>query len=190
MVTLDSLNRALRQVTLELDAVGLWDGKLDKVEVVLSYLPSGLWGECGFVYDRGVGGLSALAGFREGVIYLPFNARVSRRRGETLRDVLRHEYGHALAWLRPSFVRGTWFRETFGAAYDEEWAERPAFDSGRYVSEYATTNAKEDFAETFVAWLRGDVRRDGVGKKISAINTHAVPFAISSSLAKSRGPFG
>jgi hypothetical protein len=173
MVTIDSLNRALRRVHRELDAVGLWDGKLEKIEVVLSYLPSGLWGECGFVYDRGVGGLAALAGFREGVIYVPFNAPVSRRRGETLRDVLRHEYGHALAWLRPSFVRGTWFRETFGAAYDEEWRARPVFDEREYVSSYSTMRAKEDFAETFATWLRGDARFDGVGNKVSAINARA-----------------
>ena len=115
VLKLDTLERALRHVQRELEAVALFEGCLDQIEVVLAYWPSGWWGECGFVYDRGVGGIAKLAGFREGVIYLPRNAPISRRRGETLRDVLRHEYAHALAWARPSFVRGAWFREAFGA---------------------------------------------------------------------------
>ncbi len=173
MLKLDTLDRALRHVQRELEAVALFEGCLDQIEVVLAYWPSGWWGECGFVYDRGVGGIAKLAGFREGVIYLPRNAPISRRRGETLRDVLRHEYAHALAWARPSFVRGAWFREAFGAGYDDVHEMRPTYDARVFVSEYATKSPKEDFAETFMAWLRGDVRGDGMGNKVRAINARA-----------------
>lgn len=170
MVTLDALSRALRHVQRELDAVGLFEGCLDQIDVVLAYLPSGWWGEYGFVYDRGIGAFAAFAGFREGTVYIPWNSPISRQRGDTLRDVLRHEHAHALAWVRPSFVRGAWFREAFGARYDDVHATRPAFDTRAFVSVYATTSAAEDFAETFAAWLRGDVRQDRAGNKISAID--------------------
>mgnify|MGYP001237383869 CR=1 FL=1 len=174
VLKLDTLERALRHVQRELEAVALFEGCLDQIEVVLAYWPSGWWGECGFVYDRGVGGIAKLAGFREGVIYLPRNAPISRRRGETLRDVLRHEYAHALAWVRPSFVRGRWFRETFGARYDEKWDERPVFDPEAYVGEYATTSAKEDFAETFMVCVRGDVLGGRVGEKLEVVRMRAL----------------
>lgn len=164
MVTIDALTRALHHVRRELATVGLL-GLLDDIDVELALWPSGWWGELGFVYDRGVGGLAALAGFREGAIYVPYNAPIGRARGVTLRDVLRHEYAHALAWRRPSFVRGRWFRETFGAGYDDAWDEDPAYDAQAFVSAYATTAAKEDFAETFAVVLResGGARRARLG---------------------------
>lgn len=178
MITLSVLTRALRRVHLELAAVGILDD-LEAIDVELSLWPSGWIGELGFVYDRGVGGLAALAGFREGVVYIPWNAPFSRRRGLTFRDVLRHEYAHALAWARPSFVRGRWFRETFGAAYDEAWASRPAFDPDAFASEYATTSPKEDFAESFAVWLRSVTARRperlgaGVRRKVEAVAARA-----------------
>lgn len=69
-------------------------------------------------------------------------------------DVLRHEFGHALADRYRKFFRGGIFKEAFGASY----GTRQVFDGGdrskAYVSDYATTDAREDFAETFMLYLK------------------------------------
>lgn len=46
----------------------------------------------------------------------------------------------------------------FRAGEDDAWDEPPAFDPDAFVSEYAATAPKEDFAETFMVVLR-DGRR-------------------------------
>jgi hypothetical protein len=74
--------------------------------------------------------------------------------GGTLLDTIRHEYAHAWAWLDHRFIRGAWFRETFGATYHGNRREPPDFDPARFVSEYACTAPREDFAETFMTLLR------------------------------------
>jgi len=69
-------------------------------------------------------------------------------------DVLRHEFGHALADRYRKFFRGGVFKAAFGASY----GEKEVFEGGDwkegYVSEYATTNTREDFAETFMLYMK------------------------------------
>lgn len=149
------LEAAFHVVRCELAELGLLDeGRyLDRIDCSLSALPS--LETLGFVYDDGVSWLERLAQFEGGVIYIPFNAPVTPRvLGVTLRDTIRHEFAHAWAWLDRPFVRRAWFRETFGATYDGDWAERPAFDPERFASAYACEAPKEDFAETFMLLLR------------------------------------
>ncbi len=104
--------------------------------------------------------------------------------GYTLVDVLRHEFGHAWHWIEPGFFRRPWFFETFGAAYVnlnpkpwDVWRRRKFQMSGfvrqwergesseqqelmrqhllnDFATEYATTMASEDFAETFMYYLK------------------------------------
>jgi len=39
--------------------------------------------------------------------------------GGTLLDIIRHEFGHAWAWLDRDFVDGEWFSKVFGGSYVE-----------------------------------------------------------------------
>ena len=70
-----------------------------------------------------------------------------------MRDVVRHELAHALAFTGGDLVRGSArFRRVFGGDHDDDApvdAPRRAF-----VSEYATTNPCEDFAEAVMVYLR------------------------------------
>ena len=88
-------------------------------------------------------------------VYLP----VPYLRGQKSRavDVLRHEFGHALADLYPGALKkGGTFRAAFGGAYGEAPAEEcvAAGWGDRYVSEYATSATQEDFAETFMLFVK------------------------------------
>lgn len=69
-------------------------------------------------------------------------------------DVLRHEFGHALADRYAKFFRGGIFKTAFGASY----GEKKVFDGedweSEYVSKYATTATQEDFAETFMLYMK------------------------------------
>ena len=72
-------------------------------------------------------------------------------------DVLRHEFGHALMdrYYRP-LALGSLFRTAFGGPHGATPA--PGFDpydwEDRCVSGYAATQTKEDFAETFMLFVK------------------------------------
>ena len=72
-------------------------------------------------------------------------------------DVFRHEFGHALADLYPGALKkGGVFRAAFGGSYGETPAEERGIDGWeeRYISEYATKSTEEDFAETFMLFVK------------------------------------
>ena len=68
-------------------------------------------------------------------------------------DVIRHEFGHALADLYPGALKkGGIFRKAFGGMY----CDKPALNAGvsEFVSEYAASSTQEDFAETFMLFMK------------------------------------
>ena len=68
-------------------------------------------------------------------------------------DVIRHEFGHALADLYPgALTKGGLFRKAFGGVY----CDKPASDVGEseFVSGYAAMSTQEDFAETFMLFVK------------------------------------
>jgi hypothetical protein len=69
----------------------------------------------------------------------------------SLRNVLRHEYGHALADTHRGLFRSREFVSAFGASHEAEieWE----FDPEHHVSRYAATSPMEDFAETFMLYV-------------------------------------
>ena len=201
------VDRAYNKVRGELEEVGLLsDGVyLDAVELEVSMMPS--LGETGYVYDEGVGLLRKLAGFRQGVIYLPGDipGGVHLPPG-TLLNTIRHEYAHAWYAHDPGLFAKPWFRQAFGLEYGEcmitpehLWQarlkrdrsyqqqcracrtkrERDALKAHQFgndfVSDYAATLAKEDFAESFATYLRYRnslerfKSRPGVNRKIKAV---------------------
>lgn len=78
-------------------------------------------------------------------------------RQAAIADVLRHEFGHALADLYPrALSKGGLFRASFGGTYGPTPAEERGVEGWeeRYVSEYATRATQEDFAETFMLFVK------------------------------------
>lgn len=192
------LERAYNRVRDELREVRLLvDGRyLDDIECYSHLDPLALIGrECARVYDEGVNWLAGAVGFQPGHIYVftaaPLEAYVP---GGTLVDVIRHEFAHSWAWRDQPFFRRPWFRSAFGARYDEgPWDEPDPFDSREYVSTYATCQAKEDFAETFMVFLRDRRnlskyrRRPGVYAKLQAVEA-AVAEAAATRVHSARRP--
>ena len=194
-VTEASLARAFDRVRSELHGGGLlYHGKyLDRIDCTQSILPTRSE-EYGFVFDSGVDWHYRLVGFRPGVIYLPLNPPVEQYvPGGTLVDVIRHEFAHAWAWLDPKFIKRPWFREAFGDGYHDEWSEIPEENPRNFVSAYACEAPKEDFAETFMMFLRyrksHDRFRDrrGVYRKLKAVE-RAVSVAGKERVLSIRGP--
>lgn len=70
----------------------------------------------------------------------------------SLRDVLRHEYAHAIADTHRGLFRSRRFSEAFDGAHtwDFEWEHDPA----HHVSYYAASGPAEDFAEVFMFYVR------------------------------------
>ncbi len=90
-------------------------------------------------------------------------------RQASIEDVIRHEFGHALADLYPrALSKGGLFREAFGAKYGPDPAPEIDPDNWEFdcVSKYAATKTQEDFAETFMLFVKhkGKMPRKFAGK--------------------------
>jgi hypothetical protein len=159
-ISMARLDAAFAKARNDLAEVGLLSpGQyLDVIDCARSPLPTGWFGELGYVFEGDPGPFREWLGFRPGVIYIPMNAPMKLHvPGGTLADTIRHEFAHAWYWLDPGFVDAPWFRSTFGARYGTDpWCEccGPEFDPDAFVSEYACSQAKEDFAETFMWFLK------------------------------------
>lgn len=70
----------------------------------------------------------------------------------SLRDILRHEYAHAIADTHRGLFRSARFADAFDAAHESSvgWE----FDPDVFLTEYAATCPSEDFAETFMFYVR------------------------------------
>ena len=97
-------------------------------------------------------------GWYQGDIYIPavtgahlsdyFQGRYIR-----LTDILRHEWGHAVADKWPTLIDTRRFVRDFGGHYESPnpvWI----YDSDQHLTRYAATMPCEDFAETFHHFLR------------------------------------
>jgi hypothetical protein len=70
----------------------------------------------------------------------------------SLKDILRHEYAHAFAFTHKKLLKAKEFKIAFGADHDNTNYIHE-FTDELFISEYAATNAMEDFAETFMYYL-------------------------------------
>ncbi|NMB74748.1 MAG: hypothetical protein GYA21_06415 [Myxococcales bacterium] len=142
IITLSRLNRAVSRVQDELIRHGFWDDTLSDVDVYLVPLGTAL----GWQLNDGSGEI------RIPLASLSRLGEVFRGCYTPLADVLRHEYGHAIADTHRGLFRARRFSSAFGATYqnDTEWE----FDPECHVSEYAAKSACEDFAEVFMLFLR------------------------------------
>ena len=163
----DEMEDAYNKVRNELVKLGvLWDkSKLDKVEAIyLTIAPiSALGGYMGFYQP-------AKKTIEFPSVYLPIEAlwaTLSPKASAV--DVFRHEFGHALADLYPrALSKGGLFRAAFGAKYGPDPAPEIDPDNWEFdcVSKYAATKTQEDFAETFMLFVKhkGKMPRKFSGK--------------------------
>ena len=160
-----ALDRAALAVQDELDALGLW-GALHKTDVVWCALPCpALPLAYGYFLRGRVSRLERFLGWRPGHIYMPAVSVHPR----AVLDTLRHEYGHALAHRHPRRTRTRAFRAAFGG---DGWHAEPTLRqrAAHCVSAYAQTCPMEDFAETFMVYVRRQGRApakmtDGLRRK-------------------------
>ena len=151
----EQMTDAYNEVRDDLIALGiLWRGsKLDKVEC----------------YYESIAPIAALKGgmgyfsFKDHDIhfpslYLPFGWLTgSVGEKDSASNVIRHEFGHALADQYPAALKkGGLFREAFGGVYSDKPAPDIDPDNWEFdcVSPYAATETREDFAETFMLFLK------------------------------------
>ena len=121
--------RSLRRVRRELKTLGFGKKKVMETKVSRTIVPS-IKKQAYFTHD--------------GEIFVPI---FQSKRG--VRDMLRHEYGHALLYNYPRITASKGF-SYFGHTTDPE----------DYVSGYAMKHPDEDFCETFMKYLKhGGVAR-------------------------------
>lgn len=167
--------RAYDKVRGELIAFGLlWDGsKLDEVGCFYEPLePHGLVGWMGFYQfdDRSIHFPAVYNGLALDFRWYDKNSAL---------DVMRHEFGHALAHRYPEALRdGDVFLRAFGGPYGKRPARGTDPDDwdGRCVTPYAATATREDFAETFMLFVKhkGKIpakfaRKTAIRKKWNAV---------------------
>jgi hypothetical protein len=144
VISFPRLSRACLHVVRELDNLGFMDNRVSAVDVILlPPLPT-------LAYGWQKYGSS-------GNIHIPRSslAWLCNDRNhdyKSLRDVLRHEYGHVVADTHRGLIRSNCFTDAFGASHEAEipWEFDPYF----HVSEYAANNPSEDFAELFMEYVK------------------------------------
>ncbi len=141
-VTLKRLNKALFQVQTELKTLGFYDEHIQAVDVYLVNFGKAY----GWHYYGTTGDIHIPA------ISLSQLTAVFGHPYASLRDTLRHEYAHAVADTHRGLFRSSRFSGAFGAPHNAtiEWE----FDASFHLTTYAATSPREDFAETFMYFVR------------------------------------
>lgn len=139
IVRLSTLQETNDKVLAELDALGFYDEHLAEIQVYL--VPAGA------AY-----GYQLYGGDRSICIPMVSASHLLDMflgRKHTVRDVLLHEYGHALADTHRGLMHSRRFSSVFGGSHSSE--DPLEYDREAHVTTYAATNPSEDFAELF--WL-------------------------------------
>lgn len=162
MITLKKLNSVLSAVQDELIDLGFWDNKLYKIDIYLvpMHWRSSYWNAYGWqeYYAGGEICIPKLTWLKIAKLFL--------NSPSSLRDVLRHEYAHAFAYTHQDLINSKKFSAAFWGNHDSntEWV----YDKQLFVSEYAATNQMEDFAETFMYYVKRK------GKILKRLNSEAL----------------
>jgi hypothetical protein len=153
LISVKQLNSAIYDAQNDLHRVGLWHegAPLTEVEIYMCRLPRL---QVRGLFYHGENAWSKLAGYYEGKMYIPriSLAHLANTQDDSLRDVIRHEYAHAFAHYYPQLIFKTEFSKVFGGSYNYEKPSKMHPDA--YASEYAKTIPMEDFAETFMIYLK------------------------------------
>ena len=145
------LKSAFYKVRSELRNMGLLtDGsKLDNVKIIReTFSYDGLGGMFGGVYG--------FYHFDDQNIHIPTIRTAPLDPRYPVRymvDILRHEFGHALSDKYSYFFSDEVFVSAFGNVCGMYKVAKEG-DKDNYVSDYARTNTSEDFAETFMLYMK------------------------------------
>lgn len=142
IITLGRLSRATSDVTTQLDALGFYDEPVRQTEVYL--VPFGV--AFGWQYYGTTGEICIPA------VSLARLGALLNRPCIPLRDVLRHEFAHAVADTHRGLIRSKRFRQAFGGSHDT--VEASDYNPNRHVTRYAATCPAEDFAEVFMYYVK------------------------------------
>ena len=160
-----TVRSAFYRVRKELKEMGLLfpGSRLDQVTCELSRgvvkIAQGAFGVMGLYYPKDK--CIRIPVFFSG----PLNPKFAKR---CMTDVIRHEFGHALADMfeEQPFFTDARFKKAFGDFYGTIKVSREG-DEDDYVSSYARDYTQEDFAETFMCMLRlKDYKMTGGSKKL------------------------
>jgi len=143
ILTMRRLQGAIHDVQCELDQVGIFDERLGEVEVYLTWFGTAY----GWQYYGSTGHIEIPS-----ISTCRLSERVFGGRRTTLRDILRHEYAHAVADQNRGLIRSKLFRLAFGSGHNDEVLSE--YCENEHVTAYAGTDACEDFAEVFMFFLR------------------------------------
>ena len=151
-VSFGALQKAFDKVRKEMEGRGvLFEGsRLDEVNCYHErFSVGGLTGFIGWMgfYDFKDRNIHVPAFYPAGLFPMWYGER-------KMLDVLRHEFGHALADRFKKFFCGGVFKEAFGASYGTKKVFAGGDWTNEYVTEYATTATQEDFAETFMLYMK------------------------------------
>ena len=140
IITPGDVDRDNRAVVREMESLGLWSRRLETVEVF--WVPASV----------------VCYGWYQGSISIPGIAGVRllefiRGRHTSLRDVLRHEWAHAVADHRPAAIGAKRFTTAFGGSYQSDESVSP-YDPDLHLTRYAASSPCEDFAEVFHFYLK------------------------------------
>ena len=144
-ITLDQLNRGHLHVFDELSSLGLMSSHMEDVKVFLAPFS---WGCYGWQSYWGDGSICIPS-----ISIARLSDRLLKRPTCTLRDVLRHEWAHALAYHHHDLVCRKSFERAFDGQHDSEEPAREYCPS-RHISEYAQSEPSEDLAENFMHYVR------------------------------------
>jgi len=153
---LDTANLA---VTRELAALGFWDEALAETDAYLTFMGSAYGWQ---MYESG------------GEILIPsislsrLGEKILKQKEVSLRDILRHEFAHALAHTHPELVKNKQFEKIFDGPHENDAGLQQVYDPAFHVSEYAATMPMEDFAEVFMLFVKHK------GKLPAALNRPAI----------------
>jgi hypothetical protein len=171
VISYKQTNSALFAVQRELYTIGLWyvDSPLTKVQVNWRVLPPIRMHDALGFFMHGDSKVDKLFGYYSGQMYIPafvLSHLFWQTRG-SLRDVIRHEYAHAFAHHHPKLIeKSKEFKSVFGGSY---YSEMPSdMEDDAFVSDYAKTIPMEDFAETFMVYVRrkGIIPKTIINKKL------------------------
>jgi hypothetical protein len=155
----ETVRMATFKIHRELMAVGLAHAgcRLREVNVHWMKLPSLKYYRAFGFFFHGEPFEYNIFNYQRGHIYYPstvLKTTKSDNRCHPL-DVLRHEFGHAFAhyYYDELFSDNEGFEKAFGGAYFDSVRSRelPIFS---FISDYAQESPMEDFAETFMVYLR------------------------------------
>lgn len=152
-VSFDEMERAFNKVRRELQDLGLLSegSRLDKVDCYYEGFTIG--GLCGCVGTMGFYDPDK----NDRAIHIPavFPAALFPWwDGREILDVIRHEFGHALADRFRKIFCGAIFKGAFGESYGEKKVSDGKEWTKECVSAYAATCTQEDFAETFMLYMK------------------------------------